>query len=36
VLLTGQRVVSGKAVKAGYMFKYTDVNDALNAILHKK
>jgi uncharacterized protein (TIGR01777 family) len=36
VLLTGQRVVSGKAVKAGYMFKYTDVNDALKAILHKK
>lgn len=36
VLLTGQRVVSGKALKAGYIFKYTDVNDALKAILHKK
>jgi uncharacterized protein (TIGR01777 family) len=35
VLLTGQRVISEKAVKAGYQFKYTDVNEALKAILKK-
>jgi uncharacterized protein (TIGR01777 family) len=36
VLLTGQRVVSERAVKAGYTFKYTDVNEALKAILKKE
>jgi len=32
VLLTGQRVMPVKALKAGYKFKYTDVNQALKAI----
>jgi len=32
VLLTGQRVVPEKAVKEGYDFKYTDVDQALKAI----
>jgi len=36
VLVTGQRVTSEKALKAGYAFKYTDVNEALKAILKKK
>jgi len=36
VLLTGQRVISEKALKAGYTFKYTDVNEALKAILKEK
>ena len=36
VLLTGQRAIPGKAVKAGYTFKHTDVNEALKAILKKK
>lgn len=35
VLLTGQRVVPEKALKAGYTFKYTNVHDALKAILKK-
>jgi uncharacterized protein (TIGR01777 family) len=35
VVLTGQRAISEKAVKAGYTFKYTDVNEALKAILKK-
>ncbi|MBI4847596.1 MAG: TIGR01777 family protein [Nitrospirae bacterium] len=33
VLLTGQRVLPEKALKAGYHFKYTEVNEALAAIL---
>jgi len=32
VLLTGQRVVPEKAIKEGYEFKYTDVDQALKAI----
>lgn len=32
VLLTGQRVLPEKILKAGYKFKYTDVNEALKAI----
>jgi len=32
VLLTGQRVLPEKALKAGYKFKFTDVNEALRAI----
>jgi len=32
VLLTGQRVLPEKILKAGYKFKYTDVNKALKAI----
>jgi len=32
VLLTGQRVMPEKALKAGYTFKYTEVNHALKAI----
>ncbi len=32
MLLTGQRVLPEKAVKAGYQFKYTDLDDALKAI----
>ena len=36
VLVTGQRVTSEKALKAGYTFKYTNVNEALKAILHNK
>ncbi|MBI5407909.1 MAG: TIGR01777 family protein [Nitrospirae bacterium] len=32
VLLTGQRVLPGKALKAGYKFKYTEINEALRAI----
>lgn len=36
VLLTGQRVLPEKALKAGYKFKYTEVNDALRAIFGKK
>ncbi|RJQ19422.1 MAG: TIGR01777 family protein [Nitrospiraceae bacterium] len=35
VLLTGQRVLPGKALNAGYQFKYTEVNDALKAIFKK-
>lgn len=36
VLLTGQRVLPEKALKAGYKFKYPEVNDALRAIFGKK
>lgn len=32
VLLTGQRVLPEKALKEGYEFRYTEVNEALNAI----
>jgi uncharacterized protein (TIGR01777 family) len=35
VMLTGQRVIPGKALKAGYRFKFSDVNDALKAIYSK-
>ncbi len=34
VLLTGQRVLPEKALKAGYRFKYSDVSEALGAIFH--
>ena len=33
MLLSGQRVLPGKAVKAGYRFKYADLHEALKAIL---
>ncbi|NOZ69543.1 MAG: TIGR01777 family protein, partial [Deferribacteres bacterium] len=33
MLLTGQRVLPDKALKAGYRFKYADLDDALKAIL---
>lgn len=36
VLLTGQRVLPEKALKAGYKFKYTEVDEALEAIFGKK
>jgi len=36
ILLTGQRVLPEKALKAGYRFKYTEVNEALRAIFRKK
>lgn len=36
VLLTGQRVLPEKALKAGYKFKYTDVNEALRVIFRRK
>lgn len=35
VLLTGQKVLPKKALDAGYTFKYTDVNEALEAIFNK-
>ncbi len=35
ILLTGQRVLPVKALKAGYQFKYSDVDDALRAIFRK-
>jgi uncharacterized protein (TIGR01777 family) len=35
VLLTGQRVLPDKALKAGYKFKYAEVNEALKAIFSK-
>jgi uncharacterized protein (TIGR01777 family) len=35
VMLTGQRVIPEKALKAGYRFKFSDVNDALKAIYSK-
>jgi uncharacterized protein (TIGR01777 family) len=35
VLLTGQHVLPEKAVKAGYKFKYIDINQALRAIFRK-
>jgi uncharacterized protein (TIGR01777 family) len=34
VLLTGQRVLPEKALKAGYKFKYSEVGEALRAIFH--
>jgi len=36
VLLTGQRVFPEKALKAGYQFKYTEVKDALKAIIREE
>jgi len=36
VLLTGQRVLPEKALKAGYKFKYTEVHQALRAIFAPK
>ena len=36
VLLTGQRVLPEKALKAGYQFKYPEINEALMAIFGKK
>ena len=36
VLLTGQRVFPEKALKAGYQFKYTAVQDALKAIIREE
>jgi len=36
VLLTGQRVLPEKALKAGYQFKYPEINEALRAIFGKK
>lgn len=35
VLLTGQRVIPEKIMKAGYQFKYTNVDKALEAIFKK-
>lgn len=36
VLLTGQRVSPEKVLKAGYQFKYTEVNEALRVIFRGK
>ena len=36
VLLTGQRVLPEKALKAGYIFKYAEVNEALKVIFRDK
>ncbi len=36
VLLTGQRVIPEKALKAGYKFKYSEINEALRAIFGRK
>ncbi len=36
VLLTGQRVLPEKALKAGYQFKYPEINKALKAIFRRK
>jgi uncharacterized protein (TIGR01777 family) len=36
VLLTGQRVIPEKALKAGYKFKYPEIRAALKAIFDKK
>ena len=36
LLLTGQRVLPDKALKAGYQFKYTAVKDALKAIIREE
>ena len=36
VLLTGQRVLPEKALKAGYQFKYPEINEALRAIFGRK
>ena len=36
VLLTGQRVLPEKALKAGYQFKYPEINEALKAIFGEK
>lgn len=35
VLLTGQRVLPDKALKAGYEFKYSDAGEALKAIYYR-
>jgi hypothetical protein len=35
ILLTGQRVLPEKVLKAGYKFKYPEVNEALRAIFQK-
>jgi uncharacterized protein (TIGR01777 family) len=35
ILLTGQRVLPDRALKAGYRFKYEEVNEALRAIFSK-
>lgn len=35
VLLTGQRVLPEKALKAGYKFKYPEINEALRVIFEK-
>jgi uncharacterized protein (TIGR01777 family) len=35
VILTGQRVLPDRALKAGYRFKYADVNEALKVIFSK-
>ncbi len=36
ILLTGQRVLPEKALKAGYKFKHPDVDEALRAIFEKQ
>jgi len=36
VLLTGQRVLPEKALKAGYQFKYPEINEAMRAIFRKE
>lgn len=36
ILLTGQRVLPEKALKAGYQFKYPEINEALRAIFGRK
>ena len=36
ILLTGQRVIPEQALKAGYQFKYPDVDEALRTIFSKK
>ena len=36
VLLTGQRVLPEKALKAGYQFKYPEINEALRAIFGRR
>jgi uncharacterized protein (TIGR01777 family) len=36
VLLTGQKVMPARILKAGYRFKYTEIDNALRPILNKK
>lgn len=36
ILVTGQRVLPEKALKAGYKFKYPEINEALRAIFGRK
>ncbi|MDO8281045.1 MAG: TIGR01777 family oxidoreductase [Thermodesulfovibrionia bacterium] len=36
ILITGQRVVPEKALKAGYQFKHTEIKDALKTIFEKR